>query len=343
MPDNNLPASAGSVDVPAPLPTEESLIEDLSELLDDSPATANPVEVPEEAAAPEEDDPYGLNETGAEDVAADTAEVDDESEPEIKGGRFAPDTAKVTLDDGTVTTIAELKRGTLFQRDYTKKTQELSKERETFDAERQQVSQYAQSLDKSREYLAWYAEQHLPKDPGPYRGAQDDYAGFIEWQQKQAAWAEHAQAYQTFQSQKTAEQQRVEFETQAQKKVRLQTEVDALKQSYPILKDPAKAPQFLEATARDANKYFGLTNDELRTTIEDRRLFKILRSAIERERLRETAPQAQAQVARKPAITSGRRTAPSAAQNREKQVRTERLRSDPSFENGVAALMDFDL
>jgi hypothetical protein len=67
MPDNNLPASAGPVDVPAPLPTEASLIEDISNLLDD-PETDH-VEEPEEAAAqPEDDDPLGL---GAEDVDAD--------------------------------------------------------------------------------------------------------------------------------------------------------------------------------------------------------------------------------------------------------------------------------
>ena len=110
-------------------PTEDELVEDISNLLE-PPETDQPEE-PEEATAPtEEDDPLGL----AEDVEADTAETGDESEePEIKGGRFAPDSAKVTLDDGSVTTIAELKRGSLFQRDYTQKTQALAEERKSFE------------------------------------------------------------------------------------------------------------------------------------------------------------------------------------------------------------------
>src|SRR5688500_16103369 len=123
MADDNLSPSGEPVVTTLPTPpTEDQLVEDISNLLDDP--TPDPVEdEPDEAAAPpEDDDPLGL---GAEDVDADTPEEPDGSEePEIKGGRFAPDTAKVTLEDGTVITVAELKRNNLFQRDYTRKRQE---------------------------------------------------------------------------------------------------------------------------------------------------------------------------------------------------------------------------
>jgi hypothetical protein len=340
MPTDNLSAPAEPVAVPSPQ-SEEELISDISNLLDDP--SPDPVEEPEEAAAApaEDDDPLGL---GAEDVDADaTAEAGDESdEPEIKGGRFAPDSAKVTLDDGTVTTIAELKRGTLFQRDYTKKTQELSKEKETFEAERQQVSQYAQQLDQSREYLTWYAEQFLPKQPGPFTGdARQDPQAFIEWQQDVAKWQTHAQAWQQFQQSKQDEEQRKSGETQKQMQERHKREAEALFKAIPVLKDPAKGKQVWDNIVSGATQ-LGFTAEEV-NGITDHRMILALRKAIAYDRIKSSAPKVQQEVTKRPVVNNGRRAPANQQVQREKQARTERLRSDPSFENGVAALMDFDL
>jgi vacuolar-type H+-ATPase subunit I/STV1 len=340
MPDIN-PSAPAETEVAQPQSYDDQ-IEDLAELLGD------PAEEPAEAEAPEaapiDDDPDGLNEIGAEDVATDDdANPDESEEPEIKGGRFAPDSAKVTLDDGTVTTIAELKRGTLFQRDYTQKTQALSAEKKAFEAERESVSQYVQQLNQARDYIAWYAEQHIPKDPGPYTGLQDDFVGYQNWQKQRDAYGQHLQAYQLAQQLKQTEEQRKAGETQQQAQARMQEEADALRKAYPILNDATKGPLFLQATARDASKYFDLTADELRQTVQDRRLFKILRSAIERERLKEQAPKLQAEIAKRPAMRGGQRSPVTATVNRDRQSRTERLRKTGSLEDGIAALMDFDL
>ena len=336
MANDNLSGSPEPVAVSTP-PTEDQLVEDISNLLED-PATDLPEE-PEEAAAPtEEDDPLGL----AEDVDADTAEAGDESEePEIKGGRFAPDTAKVTLDDGTVTTIAELKRGTLFQRDYTKKTQELSKDRESFEAERQQVSQYAQQLDQSREYLAWYAEKNLPKQPGEAPDPNTDPHGYQVWSFQRDNWLAHVQAYQQFQAEREAEGQRKAGETQKQTQERYKREAEALFKAIPVLKDPAKGKQVWDNIVAGAGS-LGFSPEEV-NGIRDHRMVLALRKAIAYDRIKASAPKVQAEVTKRPVVNNARRAAPNAAQTREKQARTERLRSDPSFQNGVAALMDFDL
>jgi hypothetical protein len=337
MAEDNLPVSTGPVAVPTP-PTQEELVEDISNLLED-PATDLPEE-PEEAAAPtEDDDPLGL----AEDVDAETADAGDESEEaEIKGGRFAPDSAKVTLDDGTVTTIAELKRGTMFQRDYTKKTQELSEERKSFEAERQQVSQYAQQLDQSREYIAWYAEQFLPKQPEPFKGdARTDPQGFLEWQQSVAQWQAHAQAWQQFQQSKADQQAQQSGETQKQQEERMQREADALFKAMPVLKDPVKGKQVWDNIVAGAAS-LGFSSQEV-NSITDHRMVLALRKAIAYDRIKTSAPKVQAEVSRRPVVNNGRRAPANQQANREKQARTERLRNDPSFDNGVAALMDFDL
>jgi hypothetical protein len=339
MAQDNLSAPAEPVATTAP--TEDELIGQISDLLE-PPETDQPEEHEESAAAPaEEDDPLGL----AEDVEQETADTPDESEPEIKGGRFAPDSAKVTLDDGSVTTIAELKRGTLFQRDYTQKTQALSEERKTFETERQQVSQYAQSLDQSREYLAWYAETHLPKQPAPFEGdPEQDPMGFMRWQRDMGKWQEHAQAFQTFQQQKQAEDQRKTGETAKQTEERQKREAAKVLEAIPALKDPVKGKQIWEAIVAGAQQHYGASADEVyRRSLENHMDLVILRDALAYRRIKATAPQVQTEVGKRPPLKEARRAPANQQQVKQRQERLERLKRDPSLANGAASLMDFDL
>jgi hypothetical protein len=344
MADDNLSGSPEPVnDAP---PTEAELVEDISNLLED-PETDLPEDEADEAAAEpeqteEEDDPLGLNDK-AEDVDEDDADNPDESQnAEIKGGRFAPDSAKVTLDDGTVTTIAELKRGTLFQRDYTKKTQELSEDRKAIEAEREQVSQYAQSLNQFREMASWYAEKHLPKAPEPFDGdPATDPVGYLTWSQKRDEYLAHQQAFQAFQQQKAAEEQRMAGETQQQAKERAAKEQAALYEAMPILKDPVKGKLARETLLNGASEYYGFSEEEAKS-FGDHRMILALRDAIAYRRIKAKAPQVQAEVKRKP-VQSGRRENPRTVDSRGRKERSEQLRNSGSFEAGVAALSDFDL
>ena len=111
-------------------PTQESLVEDISNLLE-PPETDQPEEHEEAAAAPKPEDDLGFD---AEDVETpdetDTTEEVDGPEGEVKGGRFAPDSAKVQFNGQTIS-IADLKghvdkRVRDFQRGFTEKTQALS-------------------------------------------------------------------------------------------------------------------------------------------------------------------------------------------------------------------------
>jgi len=337
MADDNLLAPAGTEVTTSREPTYDEHVEDLSKALQDDPLMADPVEAHEDAppaAEDPDDDPLGLD---AEDVAADAAEEPDESEAEIKGGRFAPDTAKVTLDDGTVTTIAELKRGTLFQRDYTQKTQALSEERKSFDAERQQVSQYVQQVEQLREYASWYAEQHLPKQPAPFTGDRmNDPMGYLQWSQKNDEWQAHAQAFQQFQQQKTAADQQKKGETDKQFQERRLKEAEALGKAIPVFKDPVKGKAAWEAMVTGAAEY-GYSPEDLDAVVDHRQLV-ILREALAYRRLKAKAPQAPAEAARRPPVREGRRAPADQQQTRQKQSLTERLNKPGNFDAGVELL-----
>jgi hypothetical protein len=347
MADNNLSAPEAGPDVTTPAQTYDEQVQDLSNLLED-PATDLPEEDQDEAAAPvepeaEEEDPLFADDD-AEDVGTEDAdETDGSEEPEIKGGRFAPDSAKVTLDDGTVITVADLKRNNLFQRDYTKKTTEMAAEREQLTSLRSEVDQYAQSLNQSREYLAWYAETHLPKDPGRFAGDPvRDPVAYMQWQQQRDAFLEHQQAYQVFQQQKVEDEQRKSGETQKQTQVRLQREREALLKAIPVLKDPVKGPEAWNTLVRGAIEHYGYTADEINTK-SDHRDAVMLRDALAYRRIKAAAPKVQEKVRQPAPVRPGRRPPTDVREQQGRQARSERLRNSGRFEDGVAALQDFDL
>lgn len=342
MADNNLSAPAAEPDVTTPQ-TYESQVEDLSNLLDDPETDPIKDDQDEAAAKPVEEEEDPLFADDAEDVGPEDADDPDGSEePEIKGGRFAPDSAKVTLDDGSVITVADLKRNNLFQRDYTKKTTELKAQETEVQTLRAEVDQYAQSLNQSREYLAWYAGQFLPQEPAPFNGdATDDPVGYIQWQQQRSAWEAHLRAYQTFQQQRAEEDNRNAGETQKQAEARLAREREALHKAIPVLKDPVKGQEAWNTLIRGATEYYGISAEEV-NGIQDHRMPLVLRDAIAYRRLKASAPQVKEKVAQRP-IPSGKRAAPNAQESQGRKVRSERLRNSGSFEDGVAALQDLDL
>lgn len=347
MADNNLSASA-EPDVTTPAQSYDEQVEDLSNLLDD-PVTDPVTDDQDEAAAPvepeaEEEDPL-FAEDDAEDVGTEDAdETDGSEEPEIKGGRFAPDSAKVTLDDGSVITVADLKRNNLFQRDYTKKTTELKAQETEVQTLRSEVDQYAQSLNQSREYLAWYAETFLPKDPGatfPGNAAADPY-GYQQWSSQRDEWLAHQQAYHAFQQQKTQDEQRKTGETQKQANERLKREQEALFRVLPVLKDPKKGPQAWNTLVSGAVEHYGFSEQEV-NALQDHRFAIVFRDALKAKRIEAGAKSVPAAVAQRPPVRPGKRAAPDARVSQGKQVRSERLRNGGSFEDGVAALQDLDL
>lgn len=346
MADNNLSAPAAEPDVTTPQTYDEQ-VEDISNLLGD-PETDLPEDDQDEAAATTEEadevDPLFADEEEAEDVGTEDAEAPDGSdEPEIKGGRFAPDSAKVTLDDGTVITVADLKRNNLFQRDYTKKTTELTAEREQVTALKSEVDQYAQSLNQSREYLAWYAETHLPKDPGRFAGDPvRDPVAYMQWQQQRDTYLEHQQAYQTFQQQKADDDQRKSGETQKQAQARIKREQEALVKALPILKDPVKGQEAWNTLVRGATEHYGFSAEEVNGLI-DHRMPLVLRDALAYRRIKAAAPKVQEKVRQPAPVRPGKRAPTDTRETQGRQVRSERLRNSGRFEDGVAALQDFDL
>lgn len=296
-----------------------------------------------ETQASDEAEPEGEEPEGEADdeelVIEEDPEPSEESGPaEIKGGQFAPDTAKVTLEDGSVISIADLKRNNLFQRDYSRKTEELKQEREqlqTLQAQAHEVAQY-------RDFVLSMYQQAMPQPPDKSR-METDIIGY--WQDKEA-YDEQVRNLNQLQSLKQYEEQQKAQNEAKQFQQTVLHHKGQLLEKMPHLKDPARMTQF-KAEAEEALSGYGYSPEEasdLLSSVVDHRLLLAVRDIIRLKKALKKAPEVKQQVQQKPKLISGgKRMDPKARTSREAQVRSEHLRKTGSFDAGVASLMDLDL
>ncbi|HEY4252312.1 MAG TPA: hypothetical protein VGM87_13960 [Roseomonas sp.] len=203
---------------------------------------------------------------------ADPAETEEDStEPD-------PEKTLVTVQIGDKTErlpLAEVTKGYLRQADYTRKTQELAKERETFtgdaNAVRQERLQYAQLLPA----LAYQIQQSQGPEPDWQRLKDEDPIGYVlkreEWRDRQQRVDAARQEY---------ERVRVsEAEVASQAgAAHLQQEGEKLLEAMPAWKD--KDRRNADRTrVRDYGRKLGWSEDEL-SSVTDHRAVVVLYKAM---------------------------------------------------------------
>lgn len=336
---DNLPGEPGPVD-DAPK-SEAQLVEDIGNLLDDDPETDPAKEEDQAKAGPDDDGDEPDIEIDPEDVEDEVDAEDPDGPPEIKGGRFAPDSAKVTLEDGTVITVADLKRNNLFQRDYTSKTQALAEERRLVDTRKSAVDQQAQSLTQLAERLTVFSQKYLPTPPEPFAGTPDtDPIGYMRYMQQRERYEQAVGEFNGIvqgSTHLTAEQQRQLAEQDQQS---IASEVGELVKRDAFFSDPRKVNAFFQDAVTLGAEAWGLSAEEI-GQLTNHKQFLILRDAVRYRKALAKSGEVAKQVQAKPAVAiGGRRVDPKAKVSAQKQARSERLRTSGSFEDGVAAIED---
>lgn len=342
MSDNNPSAEAGTV-TDAPLSVDSGA--DAIAKLFDAPETDRGEEAKQDEATADSDQDAEASEMedeepeidlseDVEDEASDDEDEDGLQDDEIKGGRFAPDTAKVTLEDGTVITVAELKRNNLFQRDYSRKTQELAEQRRAVEEQASTVSQQVQSLAALTETLNAFGQKYLPTPPEP--PTTNDpvrYLNYLKEKERYDAAVAEFESIQGYQQQvRQAEAQRMAMEQQQA----LAQEMDTLLQRDPFFRDKQKVRAFFEEVNTKGAEYWGLTPEDV-AGITSHKAMQILRDAMRYRNAVAKAPNAQKTVQSAPAKAQ-RRGDPDRRYRDDVRAKTERLRKTGSVEDAAAAI-----
>lgn len=313
--------------------------DDISNLLAD-PVT----DLEEEDQGQEANSDDAGDETESEDEAdeqeEDTVDADDsDGSEEVKGGRFAPDTAKVTLEDGTVITVAELKRNNLFQRDYTRKTTEHKEAVKAFEQHQVTVGNHAKALAAQRDFLLQAAKQFLPAPPDRAMINTDIFG----YQNALADYQEKMGVINQLHQQSQADQDRIAQEMEGARKEAVRLEAQKLTEVMPELAKPENYQKFWSETV-DTMAGYGFSAEELNESANDHRFYKVFRDLMKYRKAIQQAPKVRENVQGKPKLISGgKRMDPKAKTSREAQARSQKLRSSGSIQDGIAALMDLDL
>lgn len=274
-----------------------------------------------------------------EEVDGETADEDDaedgESDDEPEQGRFVSDDGKVRLEDGTVITIAELKRGNLREADYTRKNQERAERERQLEAHREQLTQYEQQLAMARDITFKVLETRMPQEPDPELLMNDP----IGYMQAKAAYDRGMKEYGKLQ-QETAQLREQQQQIEAYERHQmLAREQQALSQKIPEFSDPAKRPAFI-ASIVEAAKDYGISSEEL-GGIVDHRVIVALKDLARLKGINKAASSVvPKKTANKPPVSTGsKRLAPSEQRGREVNTALQRLNKSGSLKDGVAAYL----
>lgn len=292
-------------------------------------------QAPAAQAAPSPDEGESDDDGLVIDDEGESQSEDAPEEQEFNGGRFASDDAKVKLEDGTTISVAELKRNNLFQKDYSKKTEELATHRKMFEQETRQVKEHVDRIVQQREVILTLADELLPQEPVMPTDPNDPVA-FLDYQREKVLWDQKQGKLRSLVEAK--KQQEIE-KTEAVKA----EELKILHDLMPIMKTDAGKKAWLAEAAPIAMEAWGLT-PEILGAIPSGIQIKILDEAIRYRKAlakqkagKQPPPQAQQQ---QPRIIQKQRMA-STPQQRDANTALERLRNTGSARDAEAALMKF--
>lgn len=289
------------------------------------------------------DEPNDALEAEAEGADTDLPDEgqDDDAKQERTGqsrdelGRFVSDEAKVQLPDGTVTTISELKRGSLREADYTRKTQEVSALRSELSQRQAALAQRAQEFEQQINVAIQVATAAMPEQPDPALIHTDP----IAYMQYKALYDQRLSGLQQLMAAKQQSEQAQAQQHEAVFRQWQEGEVAALKAAMPELQDPTKRQQFSSEIAATAQGY-GFTDRDV-SQIQDHRLLLALRDLTAYRKLQASKPKAMAKTEGKPPIAPNQRNSPQGDKQRSRTADWQKLRqSHGKDESALDRILD---
>lgn len=156
----------------------------------EAPAEDNETEPDDVGEEDTDGSPEGDQAAGSEASESEEDDGSDEGDDDAEGQSFADDTT-VRLDDGTETTLGELKRGSMLMADYTRKTQELAEHRRQLEDTLQQLNGYAPAILERLQVADQLAQFAMPQPPDEELRYSDPVEYSLQRQDYQAAMADY--------------------------------------------------------------------------------------------------------------------------------------------------------
>jgi hypothetical protein len=266
----------------------------------------------------------------------------EDEEPEYGKGRFAADDAKVRLDDGKVITIAELRRGTLLQSDYSRKTQALAEERRAVEQHYAQVREVENSLAQQREIVAGLMQVVLPRPPDPAMlDPQSGQFDLVTYTKEKDAYERQSMLVQKMIGDHQAMLARQAYEDNFQRSAIRTQEAERLFERAPELRNPETYQRFW-AEAVETVGEFGFSPEEL-DQVDDHRTYLVLKEVMAHRRLKAKVAGMKSKTGGKPVMLRGStRRSSDVVRTQETKAALARLDNSGSMQDGIAAMIALD-
>jgi hypothetical protein len=286
------------------------------------------------------------DEPGAEDQAEDGDTEDEDAEPTPAKGKFAALDARVKMDDGTFVTVADLKKGSLLNADYTRKTQEVAEQRRSVENQSAAAKQRETQATQIAELATNLIRGVMPPEPdqrmalSTINGQPNPDYNPLKFQEDQINYGQWTKYITDLAAYQQSTQKALQVETAEQAKARADKEWESALEKLPRLKDPAK----LSAFSSDAVKYgakFGYSKEEIANIGMDHRQLVVLDKAIKWDKLqaKKATPPVAPAAPRPPVKTSGKRTTADERQGRDASDALNRLKSTGRMDDAVRAYL----
>ena len=331
---------AGEDNTPLPSGTDTALTVDTAAkaifgLLDSPDDDEGNTQAPKEAKAakgkdedePEADPEEGEDEGEPEDEEADTAKDEPEQES-------AP--LKLKLDDGSEITLDEARKGYLRQSDYTRKQQDLARERDEVRTSREQFSQTEQQTRAALERALTIVQAVMPQKPDPRLLETDPF----EYQKQRANWESWQEWHHTLDAdRRQADAESATRQTEQHREF-LREQNRLLVEALPELKDKAKRDEWKGQLLSTLPEAYGFSPDEILETA-DHRILRMATDAAKWRKLQQSKPKALAAAKEAPPVQKpGARPTPNQVKGKVQSQKVERLRQTGRVEDAARAIVD---
>lgn len=306
----------------------EGGVEAIESLLSDDPETDLESSEETKGSEVEPDD-------GEPELSLDDDEDGQAAEAEDKAPSLTDDT-EIVLEDGEKITLAQLKRNNLFQRDYSRKTEELARQRESYEKElHERVTQASEDIRRQREAILEYSQQFLPQEPD-VEMLRSDPLGYME---AKAVYDQQMQALTRLSQQREHETRQLTEQQQKQAAEYVESERTKLFDALPKLKDPEKLKAFRTDAVSIGEKVYGVPEQDI-NTIADSRWMRILHDAISYQKLVAKKASTQETVKAKPKLVNRQRMSLPESRDRDAAGRFQALKKTGSVDDAIRSIMD---
>ena len=271
-------------------------------------ATPNPEAVEESEDTTEQHQPEDVEDETVEEEAGEEADeeeelLDDDSEEsdDADGDDVEEDTStinyepnvRVTLEDGTESTLEDLVKGNLRQSDYTRKTEALAEERRELEETKTTMSARNEEIQRTYNGLVEFLQGIMPPEPSLELLGRDQ-AEYLRQQAIRKSFTEELSVVLNKQGEaQTQANQLVEADIDAVRKAEAKKLVDAM----PMLSDEMRMANFREGVVKTAQD-FGFSEQEINGVV-DHRLLQLVHLAGIGKRSIENAKSAKKRIERK--------------------------------------------